>query len=338
MELTTLSGGLVLTRAITTGTNSMILESDLPLVQEVSNGVFKTDWVNKGPTIWPSVRNSTVRDNIYDFKTVEWFYDGTLISASDARFDTTGTKLVGTTQVKCLKIKANLEMETSKRITCRLVTTINSADETLSADINVSKQIVSAATYTGYISSGGNNSINSDGKNTIALEGLLNLGGDRLDASAFTMEWHRAVITDEDGVDDGMTLIPGKGSSNPITLAKDEIGLSEVIIAIFKVGGKEVCRAHCTVFDRSEPYEVSVVSVPEVLTTEDEMTITLSVIGADGAPVAAFNQFAFRLRQYQAGPIIRTQEKSSTNRFVASASEFGKNRTIWLDYEATRNV
>lgn len=340
MELITLRGGLVLTKAITTGTNSMILESDIPLEQEVANGVWKTDWSKNGPTIWPSVRNTAIRDNIYDFKTIEWFYDGTLISADDSRFDITGTTLVGTTQqVKCLKIKANLDMETSKRITCRLVTDINGADETLSSDTVVSKRVVSAATYTGYIKAeNGNNSINSDGKNNIILEGVLKLGGDELAASAFTIDWYKAVITDEDGVDDGMTLIPSKGNSNPITLEKDEIGLSEVIIAVFKVAGKEEFRANCTVFDRSDPYEISAVNVPEVLRNESEMKTTLSVVGIDGSPVTAFNQFAFRLREYKDGPTIKTQEKSEKNFFITAAGDFRKYKKIWLEYEISRNA
>ena len=91
----TARGSVVLRRIRNTGMLSMQLftEGGRPLKQTVTGNMVNDDWTQEGnhPKVYPLAQYSRYSDFISEFVSVEWRYDGVLISDSDERFDLTQT-------------------------------------------------------------------------------------------------------------------------------------------------------------------------------------------------------------------------------------------------------
>lgn len=272
------------------------------------------DWTDpeNSPVVYPLVFSSTSGSPILALGNAKWYYDGTLVTEADERFEITTYRYGGTTDVPALKIKSNLglSMEEDKVIRCEV---------TANGVVSVSRRVSSASTYTGEIASD-NGAAFSDAITSLSLTANLRYGGQA--ASDYTVEWYRVVPSDDDGTPDGLESLGKTGKT--ITVTKDEVNLREVILARFKVSNSVVYEDTLTLVDLSDPYEIIFEhSNPGAIVDETNgLTTTVSVANAvTKEEIPGFDQAAFAL--YNGTELVRSQEKSSSMSF----------KTLWSDLD-----
>lgn len=332
-------GGTTLKRLRSAGTLTMNLISTKSLVQATNGTSVLVDWTvaSNRPVIYPMTRSSKSTELIYDYVSVKWKYDGVLIADDDIRFDTSKTYTVGSREVPCLIIKANLglSMTSSKLITCEATMRIDGFNETASADIEVSKMEASPTTYVGEIGMTNGGVISSEA-DTVTLNATLTQGGNLL--SDFDVEWYKVVANDTDGTLDGLERLDKTGKN--ITLGRGDIDLMETILAKFKVGGTVVDTKSRDLRDETDPYVLDFTySTPGGYLDEvNGVTTTTKVITRDNRQeVPSFVQFAFSLMNGLT--LIRNQAKSTTNSFKTNKSDFDSANVdeLYLEVEASES-
>lgn len=321
--MTTLRGSVTVKRMNRAWTLTMVLQSTKTLVQEIVGNQPAVDWTEaeNSPVVYPLVFSSTSSSPILALSNAKWYYDGTLITEADERFEITTYRYAGTTDVPALKIKSNLglSMEEDKVIRCEVTATVNGSEVTASGVISVSRRVSSASTYTGEIASD-NGAAFSDVITSLNLTANLRYGGQA--ASDYTVEWYRVVPSDDDGTPDGLESLGKTGKT--ITVTKDEVNLREVVLARFKVSNSVVYEDTLTLVDLSDPYEIIYEhSNPGAIVDETNgLTTTVSVVNAvTKEEIPGFDQAAFAL--YNGTELVRSQEKSSSMSF----------KTYWSDLD-----
>lgn len=332
-------GGTTLKRLRSAGTLTINLISTKSLVQATNGSSVLVDWTVAAnqPTIYPMTRSSKSTELIYDYTTVVWKYDGVVIAENDTRFDTTKTYSVGSHEVPCLIVKANLGLSftSSKLITCEATMRIDGFNETASADIEVSKMEASPTTYVGEIGMTNGGVISSEA-GTVTLNAALTQGGNLI--SNFDVEWFRVVANDTDGEVDGLEKLDKTGKT--ITLGRADIDLMETILAKFKVGGTVVDTKSRDLRDETDPYVFDFTySTPGGYLDEvNGVTTTAKVITRDNRQeVPSFKNYAFSLMNGL--KLVRNQAKSTNKSFKTNKSDFDSQNVdeLYLEVEASES-
>lgn len=319
--MTTLRGSVTVKRMNRGWTLTMMLQPTISLKQQIVGNQPIVDWTEENPIVYPIVNSSTSSAAILALSNAKWYYDGTLITEADERFEITTYRYAGTTDVPALKIKSNLglDMEESKIIRCSLTATINGSELDVYGTISVNKEISSISAYLGEIASD-NGAAFSDVITSLNLTANLRLGGQLV--SDYTVEWYRVVPSDDDGTPDGLESLGKTGKT--ITVTKDEVNLREVILARFKVGSSTQYEDTVTLVDLSDPYEIVYEhSNPGAIVDETNgLTTTVSVVNAvTKDEIPGFDQAAFAL--YNGTELVRSQQKDSVMSF----------KTYWSDLD-----
>lgn len=318
-------------RLVSGSTLTAYLVSTKSLVQNVTGGTgVNVDWTTDSPIVYPQVRSSASTAFITSFKKTTWYYDNVIITGEDERFEIT-TYRVGSADLPALKIKANLglEIESKKLIYCEMTVDAGGYDDTVSADIEVSRQDSSPSTYIGEVGVTNGGVITTEVAE-VTLTASLFQGGQGV--GAYEVEWMKIVANDTEGEDDGLVSLGKTGKQ--ITLSRDEVDLMQTILARFKVSGSVVASVRVDVRDETDPYEmIFEFSNPGgVVDKTNGCTTTVKVVTAHTTTVIpTFTMYAFAL--FNGLTKIREQAKSSSNSFKTNYSDLADNNVTELRLE-----
>ncbi|MBW3520421.1 hypothetical protein [Flavobacterium sp. NKUCC04_CG] len=246
--------------SLTTG-----LIADKPLVAKYQDGVVIGSWVTpaNNRTVYAQVLTSLSNTPVSTtgLTAVKWKFNGLEIADSDTRFEKT-TYSIGSTVVPALKIKADImsALLTTSSIEFTASAYTGGYTTAVNAAISVSKENVSANTYTAYI-------IDQNGRGaaitalypTVTLEAILEKGGIP-QTTGITYQWFKTTLDPaldlaNDPVADNRMLLTGK-TQKTITLTADDIATYDTYSVDIFENALKVKTAIISVRDETDTLEL----------------------------------------------------------------------------------
>ncbi|MVX36225.1 hypothetical protein [Myroides sp. LoEW2-1] len=246
-------------------TLTTMLISDRPLVAKYQNGAVIGSWAldNNNRIVYAQVLTSLSNSPLStaQLNATEWLFNGNVIKEDDKRFQKTLYN-IGSTQVPALKIKADImdNIETTSSIEFRGNAYTGGFTTAISASINVSRENITANTYTAYIvDANGRGATITTQYPEVTLKAVLEKGGIEV-TTGLTYQWHKATLDESldlanDPIKDSRMLLPGKTNQTLVLTAKDVQSFDTYIVEIFE-DGKLVKNAMLPVRDETDPTEM----------------------------------------------------------------------------------
>lgn len=246
-------------------TISSSLIADKPLVAKYQNGQVVGSWVNEAEhrTVYAQVLTSLTNTPLSttQLTNVVWRFNGNAISDSNPGLEKT-TYSIGSIQVPALKIKKDIMngIDTTSSIEFSANAYTGGYTTAITALINVTKENISANTYSAYIiDANGRGATITTTYPTVTLKAILEKGGIVVTAG-LTYQWYKSTLDEaedlaNDPIADNRMLLPGK-TQQTLTLTAADIQTYDTYIVEIKENGQLVKTAMMSVRDETDSLEL----------------------------------------------------------------------------------
>lgn len=227
-------------------TLTTMLIADKPLVAKYQNGTVVGSWTNaaENRTVYAQVLTSLSNTPLSttQLSAVVWKFNGSVIPEDDARFEKT-TYNLGSIVVPALKIKADImdAIDTTSSIEYSSNAYTGGYTTAINAIINVTKENISANTYTAYIiDANGRGATVTTEYPTVTLKSIIEKGGIEL-TTGITRQWYKSTLDEaedlaNDSVADNRMLLPGETGQTLTLTAADIQTYDTYIVDVFEAG------------------------------------------------------------------------------------------------------
>ena len=246
-------------------TLTSMLIADKPLVAKYQNGVVVGSWANAAENrmiyaqVLTSLGNTPLSTT--QLSSIAWKFNGQVIADEDVRFEKT-TFNIGSVQVPALKVKADImnTIDTTSSIEFNANAYTGGYTTPITALINVTKENISANTYSAYIiDANGRGATITTTYPSVTLKAILEKGG-IVTTSGITFQWHKSTLDEtedlaNDANQDNRMLLPGK-TQQTLTLTAADIQTYDTFICEIFEAGQLVKTATMSVRDETDSMEL----------------------------------------------------------------------------------
>lgn len=303
------------------------------LVQYINNGVATPDWTvpANSPKIYPRILSTLTTGIVTAVSNARWYYDGVLIAAGNPNFNFT-TYTVASVAIPALEIKSNIMLSATSSKVIRGVFDVMTGGilTEVQASVEVQRKEAYESAYIGQIVATNGGAIDST-VTSIQVKATLFTGG--IEDPDYTVQWWKLVANDVDGTPDGQTNT-GK-TTKTITLVKNDIDVQETYIAKFFKAGSQVAIEFITLFDNTDPYQMTFSTVPFKVPVGGSSVTTVNVV-LQGTTTNApgFTKFSFALMRGETQ--VRTQVLGGKT-FTTNFADFTGTDQLLLNVETTQD-